>query len=354
MRSGNEPLRTKPTALLAAALIGSLALTPASGQETGAKLKQGARDFAKSQIEKTLRAMNRPFEPFRLIVNIAYVGASDISSFLITTPEGHILLDTGFASTVPMIRDNVRRLGYRFEDIKILLNSHAHLDHAGGHALMKNLTGAQIVMSEADAALLARGGRGDFPPLGDDVLAYQSAKADRIVRDGDQVSLGGVTLTAHLTPGHTKGCTTWTMVVEEGGNRYDVVFFGSTTILPGVRLVNNAQYPGIAEDLARSFRALESLHCDVFLAPHGSMFGLRDKARRLASGVKPNPFIDPAGYRAYLARSKEGYLRQLERERRGTSNSRNPDAEGVSRSEGLLEPFHAEASARSGGLLVRF
>src|SRR5262249_10746770 len=155
----------------------------------------------------------------------------------------------------------------------------------------------------------------DFPPIGDKILAYEPAKADRIIRDGDTVALGGVTLTAHLTPGHTKGCTTWTMTVEEEGKRYSVVFFGSTTILPGVRLVGNAKYPGIAEDLTRSFRVLKSLPCDVFLAPHGAMFGLQAKARRLAAGERPNPFIDPEGYRAYIRQSEAGYLRQLERER---------------------------------------
>ena len=199
--------------------------------------------------------MNRPFEPFRLIGNIHYVGASDVSSFLITTRDGHILIDSGFEATVPMIRDDVRKLGYRFEDIKIVLNSHAHLDHAGGHALLKRLTHAQIVMSEADAALLSHGGKGDFPPISEQIMAYEPAQADRIIRDGEQVSLGGVTLTAHLTPGHTKGCTTWTMVVEDDGKRYNVVFYGSTTILPGVQLVDNPQVslrsPMISPDPSR-------------------------------------------------------------------------------------------------------
>jgi metallo-beta-lactamase class B len=261
--------------------------------------------------------MNRPFEPFRLIGNISYVGASDVSSFLITTPEGHILLDSGFEATVPLIRAGVRKLGFRFEDIRILLNSHAHVDHAGGHALLKRLTGARIVMSAADARLLARGGRGDVLPVSEEVIAYEPAQADRLIDDGDRVTLGGVTLTAHLTPGHTQGCTTWTMVVAEGGTNYDVVFYGSTTLLPGVRLLENPKYPGMAEDFARTFRVLKSLPCDVFLGPHGSQFGLRDKARRLAAGAKPNPFLDPAGYQAFLARSEEIVLQRGERERRG-------------------------------------
>ena len=255
-------------------------------QETAPGLDRLARSFIDAQIERSLKSMNGPFEPFRVIGNIHYVGASDVSSFLITTRDGHILIDSGFEATVPAIREGVRKLGYRFEDIKILLNSHAHLDHAGGHALLKRLTHAQIVMSEADAALLSRGGKGDFPPVSERIMAYEPAQADRIIRDGDQVSLGGVTLTAHLTPGHTKGCTTWTMVVEDGGKRYNVVFYGSTTILPGVHLVDNPKYPGIADDFTRTFRVLKSLPCDVFLAPHGSMFGLREKARRQAAGRK--------------------------------------------------------------------
>ena len=216
---------------------------PARRRKNGPWPRSLARSFIDAQIERSLKSMNRPFEPFRVIGNIHYVGASDVSSFLITTRDGHILIDSGFEATVPAIREGVRKLGYRFEDIKILLNSHAHLDHAGGHALLKRLTHAQIVMSEADAALLSRGGKGDFPPVSERIMAYEPAQADRIIRDGDQVSLGGVTLTAHLTPGHTKGCTTWTMAVEDDGKRYDVVFYGSTTILPGVHLVDNPKYP---------------------------------------------------------------------------------------------------------------
>jgi metallo-beta-lactamase class B len=291
------------------------ALACAQAQDTGPLIDRMARPFIDAQIERSLKSMNRPFEPFEVIGNIHYVGASDVSSFLITTRDGHILIDSGFEATVPMIRESVRKLGYRFEDIKILLNSHAHLDHAGGHALLKRLTRAQIVMSEADATLLAHGGKGDFPPISERIMSYEAAQADRIIHDGDKVSLGGTTLTAHLTPGHTKGCTTWTMVLEDGGKQYNVVIYGSTTILPGVRLVNNPKYPQIVDDFTRTFKVLGSLPCDVFLAPHGSMFGLREKARRHALGQMPNPFIDPDGYRSFLARSEQGFRQQLTRER---------------------------------------
>src|SRR5262249_47446162 len=156
------------------------------GQEAGGRLEQAARALARAPIEGALRSMNGPIEPFRVIGNIHYVGASDVSSFLITTPAGHILVDSGFEATVPRIRDGVAKLGFRLEDIKVLLNSHAHVDHAGGHASLKRLTGAQVVMSEADAARLARGGKGDFLPVGDGILGFEPVKADRIIQDGDR------------------------------------------------------------------------------------------------------------------------------------------------------------------------
>lgn len=326
MRVEAGMMQSKPIAALALVLVGGLTSRAARGQESDTRfpLEQAAQALARRSVESSFRLMNRPFEPFRLIGNIYYVGASEISSFLIATPEGHILIDSGFEATVPLTRAGVRKLGFRFEDIRILLNSHAHIDHAGGHALLKRLTGARIVMSAADARLLARGGRGDVLPVNEEVIAYEPAQADRVIGDGGHVTLGGVTLTAHLTPGHTQGCTTWTMVVEEDGKKLDVVFYGSTTLLPGVRLVENPKYPGMAQDFARTFRVLKSLPCDVFLGPHGSQFGLRDKARRLAAGEKPNPFIDPAGYRAFLARSEEIVLRRRERERRGTESRPQP------------------------------
>jgi len=258
---------------------------------------------------------NVPFKPFRIIGNIYYVGASGISSFLMTTPEGHILLDTGFETTVPRIRESVEKLGFKLSDIKIILNSHAHLDHAGGHALMKELTGAKILMSEADAALLASGGTNDFTSYSRAMIGYPPAKADQRLRDGDKVTLGGATLTCHLTAGHTKGCTTWTMDVTEDGQVYHVLFFGSTSILPGVPLVNNVEYPGIADAFAETYRKLKTLLCDVFLAPHAGFFGLREKAARLEERAKPNPFIDPIAYRDFIGKAERSFHAQLESER---------------------------------------
>jgi metallo-beta-lactamase class B len=319
MGAGSNRLR-RPAIAMAAAWLAAVAMAiVATAQDPAGGPIKAARAFARRQVEASFRAMNRPFPPCRIMGNLYYVGASDVASYLITTPDGHILINSGFEATVPLIRNSVRKLGFRFEDIKVLLNSHAHIDHAGGHATLKKQTGARIVMSEEDAALLARGGRGDFLPASDEVVGYEPARADRIIRDGDVVTLGGVTLAAHLTPGHTKGCTTWTMKVEQDGKPYDVVFHGGTTILPTVRLVDNPMYPRIVEDYERTFRVLKDLPCDVFLAPHGSQFGLGEKARRLSAGGGPNPFIDPEGYRSFVARGEEAFRRQLERERRGAS-----------------------------------
>src|SRR6185295_12695007 len=162
-----------------------------------------------AQYTKATPAWNQPVKPFRIIGNIYYGGAFEVSSFLITTPKGHILLDSGFAETVPLIADGIKRLGFKIEDVKILINSHAHYDHAGGLAQLKRLTGAQLMLSEADAALAANGGKGDFQ--WGDALTYEPVKADRILNDKDRIELGGVEMIARLTPGHTKGCTTWIM-----------------------------------------------------------------------------------------------------------------------------------------------
>lgn len=312
-------------AIAIAVVLNLTAISPlATAQGPAGRLKDAARAFARRQVEASLRAMNRPFPAFRIIGNIYYVGAANTGVYLVATPEGHILINSGFDDTVPLIRDSMKKLGFRLEDVKILLASHAHLDHAGGHAAIHRISGAQIVMSRADADLLARGGRGDFLPAAEDVVDYPPARADRIIGDGDTVSLGGSVLTAHLTPGHTQGCTTWTMTVEDDqGLRRDVVFYGGTTILAGVRLVDNPIYPRIAEDFERTFQLLEKLPCDVFLATHGSHFDLAAKYHRLEAGERPNPFIDPEGYRAFVRAGHQAFRRQLARERIGSAKRKD-------------------------------
>jgi metallo-beta-lactamase class B len=270
---------------------------------------------AHAQADPTSRSWNQPVEPYRIVGNLYYVGATDITSFLIATPAGLILIDGGFAETVPIIRDSVKKLGFKMEDVKILLNSHAHFDHAGGLAEIKKQTGAKLATSAADAALLAHGGRGDH--LFGDKFPYEPVTADRILSDGDQVALGGTILTAHLTPGHTKGCTTWTMKATEGGKSYDVVFVCSTTVLPDVSLTNNAKYPNVAADFEQTFRTLRGLPCDIFLASHAGFYNGLDKAERLRKGANPNPFIDPAGYKAYLDHSEKAFRERLAAEKKG-------------------------------------
>jgi metallo-beta-lactamase class B len=270
--------------------------------------------FAGAQADPTSRSWNQPVEPYRIIGNVYYVGASDIASFLITTPEGHIILDAGFEETVPIIRDSVKKLGFKIEDVKILIIGHAHYDHVGGLADLKALTGAKLAVSEADAALLANGGKGDYL-FNSETFRFKPVQADRILKDGDTVTLGGTTLTAHLTPGHTKGNTTWTMKAKEGDRTYDVVVLGSPTINPGTVLKGMPKYPNVGADYAKTFRILKSLPCDVFLATHASFFDGLGKAGKLRAGAKQNPFIDPQGYRAFIEKREKIYHEQLDKER---------------------------------------
>jgi metallo-beta-lactamase class B len=241
------------------------------------------------------------------------VGASDVTSFLIGTPAGDILLDGGFVQTAPQIEANIGKLGFEPSDVKILLNSHAHFDHAGGLADLKRRTGARFVAMQGDADLLARGGRGDF--YFGDRLTFPPIKPDRVIHDGDTVSLGGVTLTAHLTAGHTRGCTTWTMTTEDHGKPVHVVFIGSMSVLSGYRLVGRESYPGMTADYERSFRLLRSLPCDVFLGSHGQFFGLTAKREALTHSPEENPFIDPTGYRSYVDRAEGAFNGELQRQR---------------------------------------
>ena len=268
---------------------------------------------SQSGVPREMRSWYRPFHPYRIIGNIYYVGTSGVAQFLIVTPQGHILLDSGFEASVPGLADNVRALGFRFEDVKILLASHAHIDHVQGHALVRRMTGAQVVASVPDAPVIASGGKGE--PVFDGVYAWTPCPVDRAVADGERVTLGGTTLVAHLTPGHTRGATTWTMDVSDGGRTLAVVFFPSANVNPGVHLVDNPRYPEIAADFQRSFAVWKSLPCDVPLGAHGSFFDMEAKQQRLAGGATPNPFIDPEGYRRLVADAEKRIQDQLASER---------------------------------------
>jgi metallo-beta-lactamase class B len=251
---------------------------------------------------------NRPFPPHHVIGNVYYVGSSFLASFLITTPEGHILINSGTEETVPLIQASVAKLGFKFADIKILLESHAHVDHVAGHALVRKLTGARVLAMAGDDSMIASGGAGDFQYEGK--YRWTPCPVDRVLHDGEMVTLGGVVLTARLTPGHTKGCTTWTFTAEEQGKPYHVVIVGSARANPGYRLVKNAKYSEIADDFKRTFRVLKSLECDVFLGAHGWYYGMEEKFAHLSENGT-NPFVDPKGFRDFLARSEEAFLKEL-------------------------------------------
>jgi metallo-beta-lactamase class B len=270
-----------------------------------------ARTQNLSDHKSLLESWNKPFKPFRIIDKIYYVGTNNLACYLITTPGGHILIDTAMQESAPIIRANIEALGYKLRNIRIILSSHAHFDHVAGHADMMAATGAKVYATEADAATLESGGTKGFHPL----TPYKPVKVSRILKDGDIVRLGNVALTAHLTPGHTEGNTTWTTTVEENGKKYDVVFVGSMSINPGVRMVNYPPWPKISEAYAKSFRVLKELPCDVFLGPHAPFFDMEEKVRRMEADPKTNPFIDPEGYRNYIARFEKLYNDQLERER---------------------------------------
>jgi metallo-beta-lactamase class B len=214
---------------------------------------------------------------------------------------------------VPQIRKSVEQLGFRFTDIKILLISHAHIDHCAGSALIKQLTGAKYMVMDADVPEIEDGGKSDFQYAKLKDMLYPAAKVDRVLNDGDEVRLGDAVLVAHLTPGHTKGCTTWTLKVQDGGKTYNVVIVGSPNVNPGYKLVNNPQYPQIAQDYERTFRVLKSLPCDVFLGAHGGYYGLTEKFARITSGGV-NPFIDPEGYKSYVADREQAFLTELKRQ----------------------------------------
>jgi metallo-beta-lactamase class B len=248
----------------------------------------------------------KPIAPVRVVGNIYYVGTEELGSYLVADKEGLVLLDVPYPSNAALVLRNIRKLGFEPKNVRILLGTHAHLDHIGGFAEVKKKTGAKVMLSAADADLAARGGIGDFA-FGD-TLAYPAVKTDAIVKDGDVVRLGGIAMKAILTPGHTRGCTTWTMTTIEDGKPLDVVFLCSVTA-PGYTLVNNREYPQIFDDYRRSFAKLRTLDPDVFLGNHAGFYQLAEKlAAKKAGG--PNPFIVRGEFAKYL----DGAWKELEAE----------------------------------------
>ena len=251
-----------------------------------------------------------PFPPFRIAGNLYYVGSKALANYLITTPQGHILINSDMEENVPLLQASVEKLGFKFTDIKILLISHAHWDHNAASATVKKLTGAKYMVMDADVEVVESGGKTDFHYGTVPSSLYPPTKVDRVLHDGDEVKLGDTVLVAHLTPGHTKGCTTWTMRVQEAGRTYNVVIIGSPNVNEGYRLVDNAAYPRIADDYERMFRVLKSLPCDIFLGAHGAYFDLDGKYARLKErGVAA--FIDPEGCKKYVADKELAFRAQL-------------------------------------------
>jgi metallo-beta-lactamase class B len=229
------------------------------------------------------RVEEMPFPAHKIIGNIYYVGEDTHASFLITSPQGHILINSNYERNLPWIQESVEKLGFRFSDIKVLLGSHAHVDHMEGDALVKQLTGAQVVVMDRDVPALQKMQPGGKPhPI------------DRILHEGDKVTFGGTTLVAHLTPGHTAGCTTWTTKTPEDGKLYDVVIMGCIGANGRIVLADNKTYPKIADDFKLTYKVLRTLHADVFMGSHAEHYNMKEKYAAMGKGS--NPFIDPQGY----------------------------------------------------------
>jgi metallo-beta-lactamase class B len=290
---------------LACCVIAVLSFDGEKAQGTG-----GATQPAGSQANDWMAA----FPPHRVVGDVYYVGSAGLASYLITTPEGHILINSSLEASVRLIKASVEKLGFKFSDVKILLISHAHFDHCAGSARVKELTGAKYMVMDADVPVVESGGKADFQYGNSPDALYPATKVDRVLHDGDELKLGGVALVAHKTPGHTKGCTTWTMNAgDAGGKKYDVVIVGSPNVNDGYKLVNNAAYPEIAQDFERAFRVWKSLACDVFLGAHGSYYGMAEKFALMKDGAA-NPFIDPEGYKRYIAEREAAFREEWKKQ----------------------------------------
>lgn len=254
---------------------------------------------------------NAPVAPFAIADSLYYVGAADVTAYLFVTDQGLVLLDGGFVQTAAQVATNIETLGFDIRQVRYIITSQAHYDHVDGIPELRRRSGATVVMSAEDAALAARGGRGDFA-FGERFY-YPSFTADRLIADGEALSLGGLTLTAHVTPGHTRGCTTWTADVVVDGVRRAAVFVCGVTF-PGYDLVGNPAYPELAQDFQRTYDRLDAMRCEVFLGAHGGMFAFAEKRQRLIEGDR-SAFVDPQGCRDLVDRSRRALNREIERQR---------------------------------------
>lgn len=266
-----------------------------------------------------------PLPAFRIAGNLYYVGSVDLAAYLVVTPRGDILINSNLDSSPALIRKSVESLGFKFSDIKILLISHGHYDHCAGSAEISRETHAKYEVMAQDVAVVESGGKTDFNYANDKTMRFPPAHVDRVLHDGDKVTLGETTLTAHLTAGHTKGTTTWTLDEAEAGRKLHVVIVGSPNVNPGYKLVHNARYPQIAADYKHEFAVLKSLPCDVFLGAHGGYFDLETKYARFKAG-DGNAFIDPAGYKAYVADREHAFEAELTKQLRAAPQGQHSRA----------------------------
>jgi len=256
----------------------------------------------------------RPFPPFRIIGNVYWVGSYDLSTYLIVTPQGHILINTGVGDTAKQIKVSVEQLGFNLADTKILTATHGHFDHVAGVAELKRLTGARLIVSEPDKELFESGGKADFR-FGDTPNArFEPVKVDATFKDSDTIALGGTVLTAHHHPGHTKGATSFTLNVQESGKTYRVLIANMPSINPGVTVSGMPKYSGIADDYARTFKAQRDMQIDVWLASHAAQFKLHEKYKP-GDPFNPDRFVDPQGFKAAVEQLEKVYRDQLTRER---------------------------------------
>jgi metallo-beta-lactamase class B len=258
-----------------------------------------------------------PFPPHRIAGNLYYVGSRDLASYLITTPEGHVLINSSLEESVPLIRASVEKLGFKFKDIRILLISHAHSDHCAGSAEIVKQTGAKYFVMEQDADAVENGGAKKARLGKGDYTQFPAAKVDRRLKDGEEVKLGDAVLVARLTAGHTPGCTTWTMKVMDDGKPLNAVIIGSPNVNPGYVLVGNKNYPAIATDYEKTFQVLKALPVDLFLGAHGGYYGMEAKHAGLgASAGAVNPFIDPEGYLRYVTDRENAFKKEWEKQKK--------------------------------------
>lgn len=249
-----------------------------------------------------------PFPAHQVMDNLYFVGTGGLGTFLVTTPEGHILINSDFERTIPLIERSIEALGFDMVDVKIILGSHAHGDHQQADVFLRERTGAQIMIMDEDV-------RGWQQMQGGDV------SVDRILHDGEEVTLGETTLVAHLTPGHTPGCTSWGMELEEAGETYDALIVCSFGVNANYVLVDNPSYPDQAQGYRSTFAKARAMPVDVFVASHGSFYDLPAKYEALRHRRRgdPNPFVDPDGFQAYIDLQERRFEAMLETQLAGTA-----------------------------------